>query len=74
MIYKDYVIDAVERERDRWIARISRLDGKFIQACNVWQNSFYDTTAFTIAAEATKYAKAAIDGRDSELSQAGVLH
>jgi hypothetical protein len=52
------------RASDRWIARISRMDGKFIQAGNGWQNSFYDTTGFTIAAEATKYAKAAIDGRE----------
>jgi hypothetical protein len=64
MIYKGYVIDVSEREPARWIARISRVDQKLIQAGGGWQNSFYDTAAFTAAAEATKYAKAAIDGRE----------
>jgi hypothetical protein len=52
-----------EREPGRWIARISRLDGKIIQAGHGWQNAFYDTIATTAATEAMKYAKAAIDGR-----------
>jgi hypothetical protein len=64
MIYKRcFVIDVVEREPARWIARISRLDGKVIQAGHGFQNAFYDTIATTTATEATKYAKAAIDGR-----------
>jgi hypothetical protein len=62
MIYKSYVIDVSEREPARWIARISRFDDKIIQAGHGWQNAFYDTVATTTAAEAMKYAKAAIDG------------
>jgi len=41
MIYKSYVIDVGEREPARWIARISRFDGKIIQAGHGWQNAFY---------------------------------
>jgi hypothetical protein len=63
MIYKSYVIDVGEREPARWIARISRVDGRIIQVGHAWQNAFYDTIATTTAAEAVKYAKAAIDGR-----------
>ena len=62
MIYKSYVIDVPEREPARWIARISRFDGKIIQAGHGWQNAFYDTIATTTATEAMKYARAAIDG------------
>jgi hypothetical protein len=62
MIYKSYVIDVGEREPARWIARISRFDGKIIQAGHGWQNAFYDTIATTTADDAMKYAKAAIDG------------
>ena len=63
MIYNGYVIDVGEREPARWIARISRIDGKIIQAGHGWQNAFYDTIATTTATDAVKYAKAAIDGR-----------
>jgi hypothetical protein len=63
MIYKGYVIDVGEREPARWIARISRFDGKIIQSGHGWQNPFYDTMATTTAIDAVKYAKAAIDGR-----------
>jgi hypothetical protein len=63
MIYKGYVIAVGERKPARWIARISRFDGKIIQADHGWQNAFYDTIATTTALEAMKYAKAAIDGR-----------
>jgi hypothetical protein len=62
MIYKSYVIDVSDREPARWIARISRSDGKIIQAGHGWQNACYDTIATTAATEAVKYAKAAIDG------------
>ena len=62
MVYKNYVIDVSERVPARWMARISRIDGKNIQAGGGWQNAFYDTIATTTAAEATKYATAAIDG------------
>ena len=61
MIYKSYVIDVSEREPARWVARISRFDGKVIQAGR-FQNAFYDTIATTTDTEALKYAKAAIDG------------
>jgi hypothetical protein len=63
MIHKNYFIEVSERAPARWIARISRVDGKNIQAGGGWQNSFYDTVATVSAAEAEKYAKAAIDGR-----------
>jgi hypothetical protein len=62
MIYKSNVIDVGEREPARWIARISRFDGKIIQAGHGYQNAFYDTIATTAATEAMKCAKAAIDG------------
>ena len=62
MIYKNYVIDVGEREPARWIARISRVDGRNLQERHGWQNAFYDTNATTTAADATKYARAAIDG------------
>jgi hypothetical protein len=62
MIYKSYVIDVSEREPARWIGRISRFDGKVIQAGHGFQNAFYDTIATTTADEAMKYAKVAIDG------------
>jgi hypothetical protein len=62
MIFKSYVIDVSEREPARWIARISRLDGKVIQAGKGFQNAFYDTIATITATDATKYAKAAVDG------------
>ncbi len=45
MIYKGYVIDVSEREPARWIARISRVDGKNIRAGHGWQNAFYDNIA-----------------------------
>jgi hypothetical protein len=63
MIYKSYVIVISERAPARWIARISRVDGKNIQAEGGWENSFYDTVATVSAAEAEKYARAAIDSR-----------
>jgi hypothetical protein len=47
MIYKSYVIDVGEREPARWIARISRFDGKIIEAPGGWRNAFYDTIATT---------------------------
>ena len=62
MIYKSYVIDVGEREPARWIARISQIDGKNIQAGDGWHNAFYDTIATITAAQAMKYAQAAIDG------------
>jgi hypothetical protein len=62
MIYKSYIIDVDEREPNRWIARISRFDGKIILAGGGYQNAFYDIIAATTATEAMKYAKAAIDG------------
>jgi hypothetical protein len=51
-----------QAEPARWIARISRFDGKIIRAGHDWQNAFYDTIASTTATEATKYAEAALDG------------
>ncbi|MGA7717567.1 MAG: hypothetical protein WA832_21685 [Bradyrhizobium sp.] len=63
MIYNSYVIDVSEREPARWTARISRLDGKAIQAGHGFQNAFYDTIATTTDTEALKYAKAAIESR-----------
>ena len=63
MIYKSYVIEISEKAPSRWVARISRVDGKNIQAGGGLQNSSYDTMATVSAAEAEKYARAAIDGR-----------
>jgi hypothetical protein len=62
MIYKNSVIDVGERKPARWMAWISRVDGRDLQERHGWQNAFYDTIATTTAADATKYAKPAIDG------------
>jgi hypothetical protein len=64
MIYKSYAIETREASPSRWVARISRIDGKNIQAGGGWQNQLYDTAAFLSANDAVRYAKAAIDGRE----------
>ena len=51
MIYKSCAIDVAEREPARWVARISRIDGRTILAGRGFRNAFYDTIATTTDSE-----------------------
>ena len=62
--YKAYVIDAFQRDTDRWRATIRRLDGKKIRVAvprSVLDETTTSADALT-AEKAVEFAKKAIDG------------
>jgi hypothetical protein len=61
--YKAYNIDPIENEPGRWLARITRIDGKKIKVAVPPSEHGMLDTAYTVSAdEAVKLAKQGIDG------------
>jgi hypothetical protein len=61
--YEGYRIEPYERERGRWRARISRLDGKELKTSNpATAQPFIETTDTVSYGDAVELAKRAIDG------------